>query len=613
MLSPSALTGRSIIGGMPVTTDGPSFQATEALTGVALAPLFHEASSDEVERAAELAAEAFTEYGRAPGHVRADLLRRMAEQIEALGDVLLERYSAESGLPRGRAESERKRTCDQLRLFASVAEEGSWTNARIDHADAARTPAPKPDIRSLLRPLGPIAVLGPANFPLAFTVAGGDTASALAAGCPVIVKAHPSHPGTSELVGAAVVRAVAESGLPAGVFGLLFGGARIAQMLVQSPFVRGVGFTGSRVAGRALLTLCQNRPTPIPFFGELSGINPLCVLPGALAERGSEIAKEVAASVTLGCGQFCTKPGLVFFVDQAPGGEEFCAALRAHLSDAPPAPMLNADIRQSYFEGLHRLEEAPGITALVPQRTDAQNSRLVYPALFACTSPMLREHADLREEIFGPVTLLVRCQSVQDMIETAELLDGQLTATIHGTDGDFAGAGELLLILEERAGRIIFNGYPTGVEVCPAIVHGGPWPATTDSRFTSVGTAAILRFARPVCYQNAPESCLPDLLRGAYADGAWRDIDGTLTNHSPARSPPVRRRYNNCILLLDRGFFAAADVLVLDAPSHDIEDPIVIFDRSPDEVPLHRQQPCALGKERPAEVFPRWPRRHPID
>lgn len=526
------LQGLSLIGGTAAAPTGDTFTAMNPATGARLDPVYHAAAPDHLRRADALAADVFATYGRTTGAERAGLLRGIAAEIEALGDTLLERFVAESGLPRGRAESERRRTCDQLRLFAAVAGEGTWADARIDRADADRRPLPKPETRFLLRPVGPVVVFGPANFPLAFGVAGGDTASALAAGCPVIAKAHSSHPGTAELVGVAVVRAARACGLPAGAFSLIFGGRTVGAALVQLPSVRAVGFTGSRAAGHELLARCQRRPVPIPFFGELSAINPVCLLPGALAARAAVIAEGLHASMTMGCGQFCTKPGLVFYVNGAQGAQVFRDTLIARLRDTPAAPMLNLSTRGAYSEGLERLGGTVGVTTLVAAPAEAGPGGMHGgAALFGCEAATLRAQPALREEVFGPATLLVACRDLADMTATVGVLDGQLTATVHAADEDLVAAEALLWALEQRAGRLVFNGYPTGVEVCPSMVHGGPWPATTDSRFTSVGTAAMLRFARPVCYQNAPDACLPNELKNhnpqagrGVAPGPRRDL-----------------------------------------------------------------------------------------
>jgi acyl-CoA reductase-like NAD-dependent aldehyde dehydrogenase len=508
------LLGLSLVGGARTAPTARTFHAHVASTGESLAPAYHEATPEQVLRAGDLAADAFPRYARTSSAERAAFLRDIATRIEALGDTLIDRYCAESGLPRARAEGERGRTCLQLRQFADLLSTPAWAEPRIDRAQPERRPQPKPETRSQLRAVGPVAVFGPANFPLAYSVAGGDTASALAAGCPVLVKAHSSHPGTCELVGLAVADAVAAAGLPPGVFALLFGGGRVVGAgLARHPAVRGVGFTGSNAAGRELLTLCSSRPTPIPFFGELSSINPVCLLPGALAARAEAIAEGLAASVTLGCGQFCTNPGLVLHVADSPGLPRFLDTLGGKLRDTPAAAMLNASIRDSYDEGLRRLGETPGVRTLVAP-PPGPRTPFARPALFATDSATFRAAAHLHEEVFGPCTLLVACRDVADLTATVLALEGQLTASLHQAGDDLDSASELLFALEQRAGRLIFDGFPTGVEVCPSMVHSGPWPATTDSRFTAVGTPSIRRWLRPVCWQSAPERVLPAEVRG---------------------------------------------------------------------------------------------------
>jgi len=509
------IQGLSLIGDEPATTGAKTFQALNPSTGESLVPAFHEATSEEIQRAGDLAAAAASQFSRCPDRKRAALLREIAIEIEHIGDELIERFTAESGLPRGRAEGERARTCGQLRMFATLIESDEWADPRIDHADPDRQPLAKPDTRYLLRALGPIAVYGPANFPLAFTVAGGDTASALAAGCPVIVKAHSSHPGTSELIGRAIVRAVRTSGLPTGIFSLLFGGGRsVGTALVQHPAIRGVGFTGSKSAGRQLLDLCNNRPIPIPFFGELSSLNPVCLLAEALDADPVKIAEGLHASVTLGCGQFCTNPGLVLYVSDTPAAVQFVEKVTNLIEDTPPAPMLSASTRASYGEGLALVGGMPGVETLVMGSPETGLGKAsATAALFRCSADVFRKNPPLHEEVFGPCTLLVECASLDDMIPAVEVLEGQLTATIHATEADLAASGELLPLLEARVGRLVFNGWPTGVEVCASMVHSGPWPATTDGRFTSVGTSAIQRWLRPICWQNAPMAELPSSLR----------------------------------------------------------------------------------------------------
>jgi 2,5-dioxopentanoate dehydrogenase len=412
-----------------------------------------------------------------------------------------------------------------------VAEEGSWTNPRIDHADPARKPLPKPDVRSMLRPLGPVVVFGASNFPFAFSVAGGDTASALAAGNPVIAKAHPAHPGTSELVALAIRESVVESGLPEGVFSLLFdSGIRVGTQLVQHKLIKAAGFTGSRAAGRALFNLAVNRPEPIPFYGELSSTNPLFVLPGALANHAEKIATDLFGSFTLGAGQFCTKPGLVFLND-GNTAEKFKTILQDKVREAAPFTLLTNGIGNSFAKELKARECKPGLQTLAKGNAPTESlSTSAEVALFQTDVSTFLGNPEFAEEHFGPSTLLIAYKQKQEILECARNLEGQLTATVHATPADLEEYAELLPILETKVGRIIFNAYPTGVEVCHAMVHGGPYPATTDLRTTSVGTLAIFRFAKPVCYQDCPPSALPLELQDPNPLGVWRLVDGEFTN-----------------------------------------------------------------------------------
>jgi len=450
----------------------------------------------------------------------------VAEQIMAIGDELVERAMLETGLPRARIEGERGRTCNQLRLFGALLREGSWQDPRIDPALPARTP-PRPDLRSRLIGVGPVAVFAASNFPLAFSVAGGDTASAFAAGCPVVLKAHSAHPGTSELVARAVVRAVAQCGLPAGVFALLTGTGRdIGQALVAHPAIQAVGFTGSRAGGTSLMATAANRPQPIPVYAEMSSINPVFLLPNALKADGERIGKEFAASLVLGVGQFCTNPGLVLAIE-GEGLDAFCAGATAALGNTQPATMLSAGIAASFRSGVDALHGHDAVTTLLRLEHEEHQG---HAALFRVSSSDFLARRELHEEIFGPASLLVVCKDAGDMRAVAERLEGQLTAALHMVDGtdDVEAARTLLPTLERKAGRILVNGFGTGVEVAHAMVHGGPFPATADGRSTSVGTAAIYRFLRPVCYQNLPQALLPEVLRNDNPREIWRRIDGAI-------------------------------------------------------------------------------------
>jgi len=529
-MSSFSLHGRNLLGGVPLDTAGHPFHATSPLTGETLEPAFLEASHAEVDRALALAEDAFGIYRKTPAEARAVFLETIAEEILAIGDALLQRAHQESGLPLDRLTGERGRTVGQLRLFAGVVREGSWVDARIDPALPARQPLPRPDLRRMLVPLGPVAVFGASNFPLAFSVAGGDTASALAAGNPVIVKAHPAHPGASEMVGGAIVRAVERCGLPAGVFSMLHGcGAEVGQALVRHPLLRAVGFTGSHGAGRALFDAANARPDPIPVFAEMSSVNPLFILPGALRERKAAIVEGLKNSVTMGVGQFCTKPGLVF----AFGGEdleEFGASFGAAIRAAKPGTMLHAGILNAYHGKLDGLDRIPGVVNLAVSETPAEDAQTQgEPAAYATDAATFFRHPELHQEVFGPCTLIVDAGSFANMVTIAHRLEGQLTATLHATEEDLAEAHDLIAALERKAGRLLLGGFPTGVEVCHAMHHGGPYPATTDQRFTSVGTAAILRFARPVCFQNFPSNLLPPELQDENPRGLMRLVDGKLT------------------------------------------------------------------------------------
>ena len=525
--------GKSLIGFHDATGSGDSFHAWNPSTGKKIDPAFASASADAVERATQLATEAFASYSRLPGHQRAVFLKSIASHIESMAEPIVERANLETALPVPRLKSEVARTCGQLRLFASVVEEGSWVSARIDRASPERKPLPKPDVRSMLHAIGPTVVFGASNFPLAFSVAGGDTASALAAGNPVIVKGHPAHPGTSELVGHAIRESVREQKLPEGIFSLLFdSGTQIGTRLVQHPLVKAVGFTGSIVAGRALLNLANGRSEPIPFYGEMGSTNPVFILPGAMAARGREIATQLHNSVTLGSGQFCTKPGMVF-VPTADTPTEFAAELRNKMMQSSKFSLLTAGIRNSYQREIESRKGRSDLHLFAQgEQGGAETPFLAGATLFETDVDKFLASPDLSEEVFGPSTLLIRFSSKQQILDAARNLRGHLTATIHGSQEDLHEYAELIHILKEKAGRLIFNGYPTGVEVCHAMIHGGPYPASTDSRTTSVGSQAILRFARPVCYQDFPDSALPSELQNSNPLGIWRMVDGQLNREA---------------------------------------------------------------------------------
>jgi NADP-dependent aldehyde dehydrogenase len=520
------LRGNQWIGSSESREGKDELQAVDPKTGEALEPRYVEATAAEVDRAFALAAEAHRSWKRLPRARRAELLDRVAEEIEALGDELLERAERETALPASpRLAGERGRTTGQLRMMAAVVREGSFLEPRIDRGQPDRTPLPKPDVRSLRQPLGPVAVFGASNFPLAFSVAGGDTAAAMAAGCPVVAKAHPNHPGTSEMVARAIRRAVDALGLPEGTFSLVHGRTpAVGAALVTHPEARAVGFTGSFAGGKALFDLAASRPRPIPVFAEMGSTNPVFLLPGALEERAEALAEGVAGSVTLGAGQFCTNPGLLIAV-RGDATERFAAVLAQRLDAAPAGTLLHAGIRKGWDAGLRRLASVAGVSRLTAAAEDGPGCG-ARPAAFRTDAATFLSHPELAEEVFGPATVLVECRSADELLGLSRELGGQLTATVHGTAADVEAFGGLTEVLEEKAGRLVFGGYPTGVEVCPAMHHGGPFPATTDPSSTSVGTAAVRRFTRPVCYQNAPASVLPAELADENPEGILRLVDG---------------------------------------------------------------------------------------
>jgi 2,5-dioxopentanoate dehydrogenase len=501
------LTGLSLLAGRSATHRGKAFRAYAPATAQPLDPFFYSASEPELNEAVEHAAAAASFLAASSGAERARLLRAMADAIDDASAALVERAHLETALPEPRLKGEVARTSNQLRLFATVAEEGSWVMARIDTADPQRTP-PKPDIRSMLRPLGPVAVFGASNFPIAFSVAGGDTASALAGGNPVVVKAHPAHPGTSEIAARALAHAVQSCEFPPGTFSLLFdAGTRIGSALVRHPFIRAAGFTGSFKGGRALMDLAAGREQPIPVYAEMGSTNPVFLLPRALRDRGESIAQGLHASFTLGAGQFCTKPGLVFLNS---AGAPFLTKLRTLTSATPGFTLLSSGIAEGYIGGLRQRSALASTSGLQPEAGFAAQAALLETEYDA----FVREPS-LQEELFGPSTLVITGAGHEEMLAAARSLTGHLAAVIFGTEDDLREYADLVAILETKAGRLVFNGFPTGVEVTHAMVHGGPYPATSEGRSTSVGTQAIFRFARPVCYQDFPQTALPPELQDA--------------------------------------------------------------------------------------------------
>jgi 2,5-dioxopentanoate dehydrogenase len=464
----------------------------------------------DVDRAAQEAEAAFRSFGWSSRSVRALFLERIADEIEARADAITAIGTAETGLPEARLATERSRTIGQLRLFARVIRDGDYLDRRHDPADPERRPLPKPDLKLVQRPIGPVGVFGASNFPLAFSTAGGDTASALAAGCPVIVKGHPAHPGTGELVAEAILAAMQAEGLPAGVFQLVQSNSNEAgEALVTHPLIKAVGFTGSLGAGRALFDLACRRPEPIPFYGELGSINPQFILPAAMAARGEAIGRAWAASVTMGVGQFCTNPGVAVTLGGREAGAFEAAADRA-LGEAAAQPMLTEAMARAYCAGRDWAAERPGVRAV---RRSEGSGRNAAPDLLAVDGATWLADPELHREVFGPFGVLVQARDLEEMQAIAEAIEGQLTCTLHMETGDTEAARRLVPVLERKAGRLIVNGFPTGVEVSPAMMHGGPYPACTFAGTTSVGTLAIRRFLRPVAYQDFPDALLPDDLR----------------------------------------------------------------------------------------------------
>ena len=514
------LTGRNIIGFETFSEGTVAIQAINPASGETMPPLYYKATNDELQYAVEKGLKAFQIYRKKSGNEKATFLEDIANEIDNLGDLLIERYMSESGLPQGRAIGERGRTTSQLRLFAQLLRDGSWVNARIDTALPERQPAPRPDLRSIEKPLGVVGIFGASNFPLAFSVAGGDTTSALAAGCCVIFKAHPAHLGTSELVGKAIQKAAAATNMPDGVFSLLFDDAHdIGTALVQHPEIKAIGFTGSFKGGKALFDLAMSRKEPIPVYAEMGSVNPVFVLPDIAQEKSSEIAQQYLGSVVLGVGQFCTNPGMLVIQKN----DNFIKTLEHLSTEVQGGTMLTSGICDNYIKGIEKSKQFATIIG-IGKKSSTLNS--AEPIIFKTTALELVENPELGEEIFGPTSLVVEADSKEEIIAFAKSLDGHLTATVHGTEKDLKEYEELITILEQKVGRILLNGFPTGVEVSHAMVHGGPFPATTDARSTSVGTMAITRFTRPICYQNFPDELLPDELKSSNPLNIWRLVDG---------------------------------------------------------------------------------------
>jgi alpha-ketoglutaric semialdehyde dehydrogenase len=526
MNSPIEITG-SVLVGTERNLGSHTFAAIDPATGTQLSPAFQEAGAEDVAAACELAVEACGVFSELAPAARAQFLQCAGRQIMALGEALIERAMSETGLPRARLQGERLRTVGQLEFFAEIVREGAWVDATIDSANPDRTPLPRPDLRRRHVALGPVAVFGASIFPLAFSVAGGDSAAALAAGCPVVVKGHPAHPGTGELVARAVRAAVQECQLPAGTFSYLSGTTQsLGAALVADPRIRAVGFTGSRAGGLALAKIAAARPDPIPVFAEMSSINPVILFPAAARSRGAQLGRAYAASVTLGVGQFCTNPGVLLYLEGT-DVQPFLHGALAALRECPAQPMLGAGIYANYSQAVEQLSRHQSVQSL-GQGPMAEGVNRAQGALFAVDAAHFIADETLRQEIFGPASLIVRAQDPAQLGRVVDALEGQLTATVLFDEEDIELVGALLPRLQRKVGRIIGNGWPTGVEVCHAMVHGGPYPATSDGRSTSVGALAIQRFLRPICYQNLPDALLPPALRTANPLHLTRRVDGAL-------------------------------------------------------------------------------------
>ncbi|MBL9153809.1 MAG: aldehyde dehydrogenase (NADP(+)) [Verrucomicrobiales bacterium] len=531
-----ALHGKHLIGGDASAESENTFQSVNPATGEVLPTVFHEATEAEIDRAMTRAAAAFDAFRKTPVETRARFLEVCADEIEALGDPLLQMTQAETGHPQPRCLGERGRATGQARMFAQFIREGSWVDARIDLAQPDRQPLPKPDVRSMMMPVGPVVVFGASNFPLAISVFGADTVSAFAAGCPVVVKAHPAHPGTCEMVAGAILAAIEKCGLPPGIFSLVHGRTNAVGVgLVQHPETTAAAFTGSLRGGRALYDAAAARRVPIPFYAEMGSVNPIFVLPGALKERGSAVAAGYIQSLTLGVGQFCTNPGLAFGLGSAEW-DQFVTQAAEGAKNAAPATMLHAGIHHAFVTGVRELQERSGLrlAAQSSQPADAAKSEAACH-VFETDADGLRQNPELYEEIFGPVSTVVKCAAPAELEEFASQLDGSLTASLHGTEEDLATYRGLIDILEKKVGRLIFNGFPTGIEVCHAMHHGGPYPASSHSFFTSIGTRCIERFVRPVCFQGWPQSQLPEELRDDNPRGILRLQEGVLTRDPVTR------------------------------------------------------------------------------
>lgn len=523
------LTGQNYIGNRLSSSSMITFQSADPSTGIKGSTQFNEASSEEVNEAVKLADAAYQTYSNTSRADRANFLEAIADEILNLGDSLIDIATFETALPAGRITGERGRTMNQLKLFAKVVREGSWQDIRIDNALPDRTPFPRSDIRQIQMALGPAGIFGASNFPLAFSVAGGDTASALAAGCPVVVKGHPFHPGTSELVASAIVKAVDKCNMPNGTFSLVQGKSHaVGMQIVTHPLIKAIGFTGSNVGGKALFDAANSRPEPIPVYAEMGSVNPIFILPSALKNKKEQIQKGMANSLCMGVGQFCTNPGLIV-TENSGDAKALINGIGEEVSQMAPGVMLAEGIKRGYQQGISRLKENDALEVLgVSKEAVGENAVKAY--VFSTSAVEFAKNHTLGEEVFGPSTLHISAQNRRDLLDLAKNMTGHLTATIHGEAEELEEYKELVSILQTKVGRLIFNGYPTGVEVCDAMVHGGPFPSTTAASSTSVGTAAIKRFSRPICFQDFPQSALPVDLKNENPDSIYRKVDGEWNN-----------------------------------------------------------------------------------
>ncbi|MEH6534999.1 MAG: aldehyde dehydrogenase (NADP(+)) [Psychroserpens sp.] len=523
------ITGKNYIGDQQSANGQTTYTTFNPQLNIENSHVFTEATVDEINEATRLASEAFKTFRSISGEKKAHFLNAIADEILALDDELITTYCSETGLPEGRAKGERGRTVGQLRTFAELVGEGSWVEATIDTAEPERQPMPKSDIRKLMVPLGPVVVFGASNFPLAYSTAGGDTAAALAAGCPVIVKSHPMHAGTGELVASAIIRAADKTGMPNGVFSNLNSrGIEVGTQLVKHPKVKAVGFTGSIKGGRALYDLAAQREEPIPIFAEMGSINPVVILPKAIKNRGEALAKTYASSITLGTGQFCTKPGLLLGIE-SDALSHFVTTLSEEIVNIEPSCMLHPNIVGAYETNKAKAIAQTDLTVGVDYNSEVQPNYAKQTITIVKGSTFI-ENPTLHQEVFGPYSIVVQCEGANQLEQVISKLEGQLTGTVIADDTEAANYAEVISALQNRVGRIIYNGVPTGVEVCPSMVHGGPYPASTDSRFTAVGIHSIKRWVRPFSYQDWPNELLPSELKNENPLEITRTLNGKFTN-----------------------------------------------------------------------------------